>query len=142
MLRFYQYDVELFHLLDRNSDFKREKKNTKVWDKVEKTEPAYGHYDGDHIYGINPIRLALKSNRRQMKELIVQEDLESSNKKDSSAVQEILSLAQERGVPVRHFSKHDLNMMADNRPHQGVVLRAAPLKFLKAEPLASTESFK
>ena len=38
----------------------------------EKTEPIYGYYDGDHIYGISPVKLAISSNRRNITELLMQ----------------------------------------------------------------------
>jgi 21S rRNA (GM2251-2'-O)-methyltransferase len=43
-------------------------------------------------------------------------------------VSEIERLATELGVPLRSVSKHDLNMLSDNRPHQGVVLAVEPIE--------------
>ena len=90
-------------------------------------EPAYGRYDGDHIFGIQPVRAALKAQRRVFSELIVQEGGIPANKKDDSASDDIAALALELGLPVREFSKHDLNMMCGSRPHQGFILRAEAL---------------
>ena len=39
-----------------------------------------------------------------------------------------LALAEELGVPITLTDKHDLNMFTNNRPHQGVVLTAEPLR--------------
>ena len=100
----------------------------------------YGYYDGDHLYGITPVRLALLSGRRVIKELLVQEGMDLSNKKDSKAASEILEVAKRNGVEIREFSKHDLNMLSDNRPHQGFVLRAQPLDFNKLTHLNPTEN--
>lgn len=101
------------------------------YDRDDNREPVYGYYDGDHLYGIAPVRLALLAGKREIKELLVQEGMDLSNKKDSRAAKEILQVAQTRGIEVREFSKHDLNMLTDNRPHQGFVLRAMPLQFTR-----------
>lgn len=108
----------------------------------ENKEPPCGYYDGDHLYGISPIRLAIASGRRNITELLIQEGMELSNKKDEKAASEILKIAQEKGITVREFPKHDLNMLTDNRPHQGFVLRAAPLQFTRLDSLPVSETFQ
>jgi 21S rRNA (GM2251-2'-O)-methyltransferase len=90
-------------------------------------EPVYGRYHGDHIFGIQPVRAALKAGRRQIEELIIQEGAMPANKKDESASDEIAAMALKLGLTVREFPKHDLNMLSGSRPHQGFVLRATPL---------------
>jgi 21S rRNA (GM2251-2'-O)-methyltransferase len=40
---------------------------------------------------------------------------------------QILSLAERAGVPLKRMSKHDLNMLTDSRPHQGLVLDCSEL---------------
>lgn len=113
-----------------------------MYDREEKTEPIYGYYEGDHLYGITSVRLALSSGRRQIKELLVQSGMDMANKKDAKAAQQILDLAQKNGVEVREFSKHDLNMLSDNRPHQGFVLRAQPLEFTSLSTLEPSENYR
>lgn len=88
------------------------------------------------------MRLALASGRREITELLVQEGMDLSNKKDSKAAQQILDIAKKNGVQVREFSKHDLNMMSDNRPHQGFVLRAQPLNFTTLNTLEPTSNYR
>ena len=44
-------------------------------------EPSYGYYDGDHLYGVQPVRLALISKRRVISELLVQEGMDTKKKK-------------------------------------------------------------
>ena len=87
----------------------------------------WGEYDGDHLYGLSPVKAALLANRRQMTELLIQVGSNTSNKKDSSGAAFVLERALELGIPVRRFPKHDLNILSGNRPHQGYVLRASPL---------------
>jgi len=88
------------------------------------------------------VRLALLANKRNITELIVQEGMELSNKKDDKGAAEIFQLAQAAGIPTRSFPKHDLNMMTDNRPHQGFVLRALPLEFTKIKNLEPSTTFQ
>lgn len=119
--------------------------NRPSWSKYnteDKPEPEYGRYDGDHLFGINSVRLALMSQRRTIKELIIQTGMDLSAKKDVKAANEILQIAQERGITVREFSKHDLNMMTDSKPHQGFVLRANPLDFVKLSQLERSDQFR
>ena len=94
-------------------------------------EPVYGFYDGDHIYGITPVLAALQAGKRNISELMLQQGLDASNKKDEKGATDIVRLAKERGVRVSEYSKHDLNMLTDNKVHQGFVLRAAPLEFAR-----------
>ena len=131
---------------NRGSRMQYENKNRgsriQYGNREDKPEPAYGRYDGDHLYGINSVRLALMAGRRNISELLVQEGMNVSNKKDAKAASEILDLASELGVPMREFQKHDLNMITDNKPHQGFVLRAKPLEFIKMTHLEPTEKFR
>ena len=41
------------------------------------------------------------------------------NKKDAKAASDILKIAKDKGIAIREFPKHDLNMLTENRPHQG-----------------------
>lgn len=56
--------------------------------------------------------------RRQVHKLYVQDHLDSKKRKDASAVAAVVSQAQDLGVDVEYVTKHDLNMVVDNRPHQ------------------------
>ena len=67
--------------------------------------------------------------------------MDSSNKKDSKAAKEISQMAKTSGITIREFSKHDLNMLVDNRPHQGFVLRAEPLKFTHLTHLDAIDKY-
>jgi len=68
--------------------------------------------------------------------------MDVANKKDKDAAEDILERASKLGLPVKEYSKHDLNMLADNRPHQGFILRAAPLQFRRKEAMEPSSSFK
>lgn len=47
----------------------------------------------------------------------------------ASAAQEVLKLAEERGVPIAYVDKGILNVLSGNRPHQGFALRCGKLYF-------------
>ncbi|GAB4813062.1 hypothetical protein N2152v2_000108 [Parachlorella kessleri] len=84
---------------------------------------------GDYIYGVSPVLAALRAGRREITALYVQEGLQNSQRKDKAAVQAARALAQEAGARVVEASKHDLNLVTDSRPHQGLVLDCGPLDF-------------
>ena len=108
----------------------------------ESREPPCGYFEGDHLYGISPIRMAIASGRRNITELLIQEGMEISSKKDEKSAMEILKIAKEKNIVVREFPKHDLNMLSENRPHQGFILRAAPLQFKRLDSLPVSEKFQ
>ena len=85
----------------------------------------------DHLYGVSPVRAALIADKRKMEALLVQEGMKMDAKKDKKGAFEIMSLAKKKEIPIQEFSKHDLNMLSSNRPHQGFILRAHPLTFRK-----------
>jgi hypothetical protein len=83
------------------------------------------------------------SARRHVDELLVQEGFDISNKKDESKAASILEMCSKRNIPITSMPKHDLNLLVDNRPHQGFVLRTQPLEIASITHLpAAEESFK
>ncbi|EKU20328.1 trna rrna methyltransferase -like protein, partial [Nannochloropsis gaditana CCMP526] len=78
----------------------------------------------DYIYGVSPVLSALLSRRRDVEELYVQEGMTLKDKKDKAAVSKILAWGEEGeggacAVKRTVTQKHYLNLLADNRPHQG-----------------------
>lgn len=126
-----------------DSEFRGQSRgSTSLRRRDEDEAPKPPPYDGDHLYGISPVRLALTAMKRNISELLVQEGMDLAEKKDEKTVREIFSAAQSNGIPVTHLSKHDLNMLCDNRPHQGFILRAKPLEFSVIEELSPTSEFQ
>ena len=82
---------------------------------------------GEVLYGVSPVLAALRAGRRIPHSVLMQEGMDLSARKDSRALQEIQTLAAAAGAPCRTHSKHDLNMLTDSRPHQGLVLDCSPL---------------
>lgn len=85
----------------------------------------------DYLYGISPVLNALVSDRRKIAEIFVQEGMKLSEKKDKASVARILKVAEEMGVSKTITDKHHLNLLSDNRPHQGFILRTKPLEFVE-----------
>jgi 23S rRNA (guanosine2251-2'-O)-methyltransferase len=81
------------------------------------------------LFGINPVREALRSLRRKPLELLVRQ--EASNPR----IDELVLTAREGRVPVREVSREELDRLADSGQHQGVVLRVEPLPSVSFEEL-------
>ena len=84
----------------------------------------------DYLYGIHPVREGLRG-RRQPLELFVDE------KGGGHRIDELLTLARERGVPVRQRRRQDLDRMAGQTHHQGAVLSMEPFPYTEIEDLIS-----
>lgn len=125
---------------------KQESWGKKTW--KEAKESTLPRIVGEGVYGVGPVLAALSAGRREFYALYVQEglDLSSNNrkKKDKKGFEKILKMADKIGLRQNDISKHDLNMIADNRPHQGLVLDASPLEMVGIKELdpVSTEGEK
>ncbi|XP_073345920.1 rRNA methyltransferase 1, mitochondrial [Pagrus major] len=78
------------------------------------------------VFGIAPCLLALTQGRRKAHKLFVKEG-ETSNR---PSVLKVCEEAHQRGVQVYRVSKKDLDKMSSGRVHQGVCLKASPLRYL------------
>lgn len=70
----------------------------------------------EFVYGINPVMEALRGKRRAFELFIVAHEKERR-------VEKIVTLAAERGVPVRRRERDDLVRLCGTQHHQGVALR-------------------
>ncbi|VFQ68086.1 unnamed protein product [Cuscuta campestris] len=109
----------------------------KTW--KEATESTVPKMVGEGIYGVGPVLAALSAQRREFYALYVQEGLDLSGnnrkKKDKKGVEKVLKISEKIGLCTKELSKHDLNMIADNRPHQGLILDASPLEMVNIKEL-------
>ncbi|KAL2456417.1 tRNA/rRNA methyltransferase (SpoU) family protein [Abeliophyllum distichum] len=119
----------------RNKDESDEELGEENWGRKtwkEATESTLPKIVGEGIYGVGPVLAALSAGRREFYALYVQEglDLSTNNrkKKDKKGFEKVMKMAEKIGLCVKEVSKHDLNMVSDNRPHQGLVLDASPLE--------------
>ncbi|MEW5305298.1 MAG: hypothetical protein WDW36_007849 [Sanguina aurantia] len=87
---------------------------------------------GEVLYGVNPVQAAFRCDRRTAYALYVFENMDMGKRKDAGAVEEVIAAAKQRGAVVHYVGKHDLNLLSDSRPHQGLVLDCSPLSW---EPL-------
>ncbi|GMH18046.1 hypothetical protein Nepgr_019887 [Nepenthes gracilis] len=125
-----------------------EKPKVRKWSKLENwgrktwretTESSVPKMVGEGVYGVGPVLAALSARRREFYVLFVQEGLDLSRnnrkRKDKKGFEEVLRIADKIGLTIKEVSKHDLNMIVDNRPHQGIVLDASPLEMMSIKEL-------
>lgn len=109
----------------------------KTW--KEATESTLPKMTGEGVYGVGPVLAALSAGRREFYTLYTQEglDLSTNNKKkkDKKGFEKVMKKAEKLGLSKKEISKHDLNMISDNRPHQGLVLDASPLEMVSIKEL-------
>ncbi|KAI3447038.1 hypothetical protein Pfo_003703 [Paulownia fortunei] len=116
---------------------KQESWGRKTW--KEAKESTLPKIVGEGIYGVGPVLAALSAGRREFYTLYIQEGLDLSinnkKKKDKKGFEKVLKMAEKIGLSKKEVSKHDLNMIVDNRPHQGLVLDASPLEMVGIKEL-------
>ncbi|KAL6224085.1 hypothetical protein ACLB2K_002941 [Fragaria x ananassa] len=109
----------------RMEDVNAEKPEYRRWDRQESwgrktwqeaSESSVPRLVGQGVYGVGPVLAALK-------------------KKDKKGFERVLRMAENFGVTIKELRKHDLNMAADNRPHQGLLLDASPSEMVKIKEL-------
>lgn len=84
----------------------------------------------DILYGINPVREALRGNRKAF-ELFIQTG------GTDQRIAKLAALAEEKGIAVRRRERADLERLAGNPHHQGVVLKVAPFVYAELEDFLS-----
>lgn len=138
---------------DSRQRWDRRESETELSPEQTAVRSALGSVEDDLVYGISPVFYALESQRRQkLHRLFVQAksvDAPSSpgpvRKADNNiAFGEIQRLANDLDIPIITVPKGELNLLSKNRPHQGVVLQAAPLSFNTISvlpPVSSEDSY-
>jgi 21S rRNA (GM2251-2'-O)-methyltransferase len=71
--------------------------------------------------------------------LYVQESVGDGLSSDKSSHQQIQRYARETGLAVQMLSKHELNLMTNNKNHQGFVLDALQMEYHYMDVLPETE---
>lgn len=95
---------------------------------------------GEALYGVAPVLTALQYKRRQLHALYLQDSVDLEARKDSRALQQCIDLAEAAGAAVHRVPKHELNLLSDNRPHQGLVLDCSELTWESLEDLPDASS--
>ncbi|EIE24249.1 SpoU rRNA methylase family protein [Coccomyxa subellipsoidea C-169] len=93
---------------------------------------------GEAVYGVNPVLGALQAMRREVHVLYVQEATEGTKKKEG--VPQAIAAMKERGGTIKYVSKHDLNLVTDNKPHQGLMLDCSALDWEALEEFPPADS--
>ena len=106
---------------------------------VTSTSILQDNWKGDAVYGVSPVLAALKFSRRTLYSLHVQEGLKPAKKKDQTAVAKAVQAAKVAGAEICSTSKHDLNIISGNRPHQGLVVDCSPLSFVPKDRLEDAD---
>jgi len=78
------------------------------------------------LFGLLPVLLALKWNRRNFYTLFIKESLLSSTK---PSVQEIIHLANLKNIVIEPCSVQTLYQLSQDRPHQGVCMDTSLLQY-------------
>ena len=81
------------------------------------------------IYGLNPVREALRGERRRPLELTV-----ATGPRPPRLV-ELVAAAEAAGVPVRYRERRDLDRLAGTSHHQGVLLALEPFPYSELDEL-------
>lgn len=77
------------------------------------------------LYGVNPVREALRAGRRACRGLSL-----AAGMRPAGPTEEIAALAQQRGCPVAQRPRDALFRLAGAREHQGVVLETGPYPYV------------
>ena len=80
------------------------------------------------LYGVNPIIEALRADR-------LPDQITIAEGARDERLRELLELARQRGITVRHARRSDLDREAGNTHHQGVIARVAAPQYADADDL-------
>lgn len=78
--------------------------------------------NGEVLFGIHPISLALRANKRKFYQLFIKE-----NTKYKEEGKRIIEQAEKLDVPVLTVTKNDLDKLSGSRPNQGICMDVSGL---------------
>ncbi|EAS05046.2 TrmH family RNA methyltransferase (macronuclear) [Tetrahymena thermophila SB210] len=84
----------------------------------------------DFVYGLNPTMIALHSNKRNIVEVIINQHVQSHL---PPKISNIINTANAKKIPVKFVDREKLDRLVQNQPHQNVVIKAEPLKYLRTK---------
>ncbi len=87
---------------------------------------------GDQVEGRHAVRELLLAGKRRVREVYIIDDLDQAD-----ILEDIVELAFEASVPVRHVSRRHFALEALTESHQGVLARAAELTEFDLDTLAA-----
>ncbi|EXX61300.1 uncharacterized protein OCT59_006588 [Rhizophagus irregularis] len=117
---------------NNKADLTENTKNYYRNDLYKRSSPKLQKEDFDYLYGHSVVLPALEQKRRKFHRLFVQESFIFRKKESRIIPEKILSLANEANIPIVKAAKDELNkLLKDDRPHQGIILKASKLKPIK-----------
>jgi 23S rRNA (guanosine2251-2'-O)-methyltransferase len=97
---------------------------------METTLSTLSSEDSNVVYGLSPVLLSIQAERRSLERLYIRSG------KHSPALRRVAHEARQREIPIEEVSPQRLGNLAQDRHHQGVVLRCGPLPHPAIETLA------
>jgi 23S rRNA (guanosine2251-2'-O)-methyltransferase len=88
---------------------------------------------GEILYGRRPVYESLRAGRRATSRLTLAEGV-----KETGVLADILQLAGERGLPIKHAPRQALDQRAEGRNHQGVLLDTGPYPYADLESILTS----
>lgn len=83
------------------------------------------------IYGMNPVMEALKKEAGKIQSVIIAEG------RENESLRKLLFLASERGIPIRYQKRVELDRLAGNTHHQGVVGMCREFRYASVEEIVA-----
>lgn len=95
---------------------------------------------GEALFGLHSIYPAMTGAHRTIHELLVQETKATTNASQSTELfDQILKLAAEKSIPIRHETKQRMNQLVDNKPHQGLILDVSEIDLTQTKGFRPSE---
>ncbi|MBN1966596.1 MAG: 23S rRNA (guanosine(2251)-2'-O)-methyltransferase RlmB, partial [Anaerolineae bacterium] len=91
----------------------------------------------EFLYGRWPVLESLRADRRKFEQLLLMDSAD-----ERGPVQEIITAAQSRDVPVHRVPRRVIDDLAKGANHQGVVLRAGPYPYADLKDLLDTSMLR
>ncbi len=97
-----------------------------VHKKRQRDEGEYREKSEDYIYGINPVKEAIKS-QRPINSIMIATGTKNKN------IHEIIELAKERKLSIKEVPVSKLNTVCETRSHQNVLAYVSPMEYYSLE---------
>lgn len=86
------------------------------------------------IYGVNPVRETLRTTMMAVERVVL------ARGRKSREIDEIVSHAAERNIPVIQSDRHEMNSLAGTKSHQGVICFAADYRYADIDTIISNDN--
>ncbi len=90
--------------------------------------------DIEVIYGVNPVLEALRSGELPIERVLI------AKGRSGAAVEPVLKLAEERGIPLGFVDRRELDRLAGRTAHQGAAALCRPYRYASLEEAAGKDN--